>query len=199
MKNIMIQLLAFILLLTLTACDDVVQSTNEIPILNPAGGSEDTPGAVSVVYDVDDLGSGNSDADISYIILESDSIILNGDGAVVDENQIAITSAGTYSISGNLDEGQIIVNTKDQETVRLIFNGVDITCSWSSPVYIKNAIKTVITLADGTDNFVTDGNSYIVEESTIKNSESIEPNAAIFSKDDLTINGRGSLTVNANY
>ena len=131
--------------------------------------------------------------------MEGDSISLNGGGAVVDGNQIAITSAGTYSISGTLNDGQIIVNTKDQETVKLILNGVDITYSKSSPLYVKNAVKTIITLADNTDNYITDGEHYIIEDSNVENPESIDPNATIFSKDDLTINGGGTLTVNANY
>jgi hypothetical protein len=199
-RNIIVLLLASTLIVTLCACSEgMAISTNDISASQPASEDEGISGIISVEYDGDDLDIGSVSDDMSFIILEGNSITLNGDGAVVDENQIAITSAGTYHISGTLDEGQIIVNTKDQETVKLIFNGVNINCSWSSPVYIKNAEKTVITLADGTDNFITDGDSYIVEESTIENSESIEPNAAIFSKDDLTINGNGSLTVNANY
>jgi hypothetical protein len=59
---------------------------------------------------------------------------------------------------------------------------------------VSNADKTVITLADGTENVVTDGAVYVFPDA-----ETDEPNAAIFSKDDLTINGNGSLIVNANY
>ena len=214
MKKIMALVLVLTLIFTLTACS----SSNTVPAnaVSPSQStskSGDEPSTatnvkqnsaissntISVEYDSDDLDSSLSSADMSYIILEGNSITLNGDGAVVDGNQIAITSAGTYSISGTLDDGQIRVNTKDKETVKLILNGVNITCSNSSPIYVKNAKKTVITLADSTNNFVTDGDSYLVEDSFIEDSESIEPNAAVFSKDDLTINGNGSLTVNANY
>jgi hypothetical protein len=92
----------------------------------------------AVEYDRDDLDSSLSSIDMSYIILEANSITLNGDGAVVDGNQMAITSAGTYGISGTLDDGKLIVNTKDKETIKLILNGVNITCSKSSPIYVKN-------------------------------------------------------------
>ncbi len=131
---------------------------------------------------------------MSSIILKGDSIALDGSGGIVDGNRIAITSAGIYSISGTLDDGQIIVKTEDKETVTLILNGVDITCSTGAPIYIDKAKNTVITLAGGTENYVTDGSSYVFADST-----SDEPNAAVFSKDDLVINGNGSLTVNANY
>jgi len=132
--------------------------------------------------------------DDAVVITLGDKITVSGLGATVDGSKIAITSAGTYSMSGTLDDGQIVVKTEDTETVKLILNGVDITCSKSAPIYVFNAEKTVIALADGTENYVTDGDSYIFADST-----SDEPNAAVFSKDDLTICGNGSLTVNANY
>jgi hypothetical protein len=200
MKKIVILLLVSTLLLTFTACSNGgVSPINATSQTQSTSEPESISSTVNVEYDGDDLDSSTNSADASHILLDGDSITLNGDGAVVDGNQIAITSAGTYIISGTLDDGQIIVNTKDQETVKLIFNGVDITYSKSSPIYVKNAKKTVITLADGTNNYIADGDSYIIEDSGIENPKSVAPNAAIFSKDDLTINGNGSLTVNANY
>jgi hypothetical protein len=147
-----------------------------------------------VEYDQDDLEVNADASDLSYVKLEGDSISLEGSGATVDGSIVTITSAGTYSISGTLDDGQIIVDTEDKDTVFLILDGVEITCSTSAPIYVSNAEKVVLTLADGTENYVTDGDSY-----TFEDAESDEPNAAVFSKDDLTINGSGSLTVNANY
>jgi hypothetical protein len=157
-----------------------------------AGTTALTP--VSVEYDSDDLEPTVSGPDTVYVVLEGDAIGLEGEGATVDGSVVTIGSAGTYSISGTLDDGQIIVDTKDEATVYLILDGVDITSSTSAPIYVRNAEKTVITLADGSENYVTDGASYVFEDA-----ESDEPNAAVFSHDDLTINGDGSLTVNANY
>ncbi len=162
--------------------------------VNTKQNSEIASSTISVEYDSDDLDPSVISSDVSYIVLEGDSITFDGSGATVNDNIITIASAGMYSISGNLDDGQIIVNTEDKETVGLILNGANIACSTSAPIYVINAEKTVITLADGTENYVTDGASYIFEDA-----ESDEPNAAVFSKDDLTIKGNGSLTVNANY
>jgi hypothetical protein len=78
--------------------------------------------------------------------------------------------------------------------VVLVLNGADVTSLSSAPIYVKNAEKTVISLADGTVNSVTDGDSYVFEDPA-----SDEPNAAIFSHDDLSINGDGALTVTGNY
>ena len=74
-----------------------------------------------------------------------------------------------------------------------VLDGVSVTCSDSAPIYVKQADKVFLTLADGTTNTVTDGATY-----TLADGED-EPNAAIFSKSDLTINGAGALTVTANY
>ena len=147
-----------------------------------------------VEYDPEDLESDLSSADMAFITLAGDSITFDGDGATVNGNIITITSAGTYNVSGTLTDGQIVVDTTDPEPVVLVLNGADIKYSTSAPIYVRNAEKTVITLADGTDNIVTDGAAYVFSEV-----DPDEPNAAIFSKDDLTINGSGSLTVNANY
>ena len=145
---------------------------------------------VSGEYDSDDLEPSVAGADTTYVVLAGDTITLDGEGATVDGSVVTITSAGTYSVSGTLDDGQITVDTDDEETVYLILDGVEIACSTSAPIYVSNAEKTVITLADGSENSVTDGDSYVLD------AESDEPNAAVFSKDDLTING-GYLYVNA--
>ncbi len=209
MKIILILLSALTLIFTFTACSGgKVASANAVSASQSTSGSGNKSGTavgakqnsgsaystIAVVYDSNDEDSSWNSSETSRITLKGNSISLDGDGAVVDGSKIAITSAGTYIISGTLDEGQVIVNTKDKEIVKLILNGVDITSSSTAPIYIMKAKKIVIVLADGTDNYVTDGDSYTLDDPELN-----EPNAAIFSKCDLTVNGNGSLTVNANY
>ncbi|MDF2987010.1 MAG: hypothetical protein K0R50_2520 [Eubacterium sp.] len=153
-----------------------------------------TKADVSVQYDTDDENSVWSSAEATDISLKTNSITWDGDGVTVKGNKVTITSAGTYILSGSLNDGQILVNTQDKETVRLVLNGTDISSSDSAPIYVANAKKTVIILAEGTKNNLKDGKTYIIEDK-----EANEPNSTIFAKSDLTINGTGSLTVNANY
>jgi hypothetical protein len=127
-------------------------------------------------------------------IILGDSISVEGSGVAVEGNKVTISSAGTYGISGTLNDGQIIVNAGDEDNVKLVLNGANITCSNSSPIYVMNAKNAYIVLAEGSENVVTDGESYVFEDET-----SDEPNATIFSKDDLFISGTGKLTVNSNY
>ncbi len=131
---------------------------------------------------------------VTQITLSGDAITVEGEGVDVNGRIATITAAGSYTLSGSFTEGQIIVDTDDEEIVQLILNGIDITNTSTAPIYIANANKTVIILAENSENRVTDGTTYVFE-----NAEEDEPNAAIFSKDDLTIYGDGSLTVTANY
>lgn len=133
-------------------------------------------------------------ADEILVNLEGESISVIGEGVTVSGAILTINAAGTYRLSGYLYDGQLVVDTDDEGVVRLIFDNVDISNSTSAPVTINSAAKTVIILAKGTHNEITDAAEYI-----FASADEDEPNAALFSKDDLTIYGQGSLTVNANY
>ncbi|MBP7053622.1 MAG: carbohydrate-binding domain-containing protein [Phycisphaerae bacterium] len=124
------------------------------------------------------------------IALDGTSISASGIGTTVDGNTVTITCGGTYSVSGALADGQIIVDSTDKQTVRLILDGADVHCSWSAPILIENAKKTLLILAENTENYASDGRSETVETESAE-----EPNAVIFSRDDLTICGDGSLTI----
>lgn len=132
--------------------------------------------------------------DVTTIDLTGTSASISGEGASANGGEITISSAGNYKINGTLNDGQIIVDTDNKETVRVILNGANITNTSNAPVAIMNAEKTIIILAEGTTNTLTDATSYVFDSD-----DEDEPNATLFSKDDLTIYGNGALTINANY
>ncbi len=206
MKKIAALFLICTLLLHLTACATNIEPTRAVVATQTAlstatqaatatrtAAIESEPTPSPVKYDTDDLDSTAGDSAVSYIRLEGDSIAFEGSGATVDGATVTIASAGTYSISGTLNDGQIIVDTQDKDKVVLVLDGANIACATGAPIYVRNAEKVVITLADGSENYVRDGDAYILAP------ESDEPNGAIFSHDDLTINGGGSLVVDARY
>ncbi len=145
-------------------------------------------------YTDDELDYDYDEAEVVAITLNGDNISCKSSDVKIDGSTITIQKAGTYLLSGTLTDGNIIVDSDDKENVRLIFNGVEISNSTTTPLYIKNAEKTILTLVDGTENTLSDGENYILDDESDN-----EPNGTIFSKDDLVINGLGSLTVNANY
>ncbi|HWQ79040.1 MAG TPA: carbohydrate-binding domain-containing protein [Anaerovoracaceae bacterium] len=128
--------------------------------------------------------------DYQTVTLEGDSIAFSGAGAEVDGDAITITKAGTYEISGVLNDGRIVVDSEDDENVRLILNNAEITSSNGPPVYVKSAKNTIVSLPPGTESILTDGSVNTYDE---------EAKGALFSADDLWINGSGTLKINANY
>lgn len=108
--------------------------------------------------------------------------------ATVLEKGCSIDKAGTYILSGDIEDGQLSVNVSGDEFVRIILNNAKISCS-SGPAI--NVIKgnVILTLAEGSDNSISDGSSYSDEELT----------ACIYSEDNLSINGSGKLNITANY
>lgn len=129
--------------------------------------------------------------DAVQITMDNGTFQAAGVGTSVKDNVLTITAGGTYVLSGQLDNGQIIIDAEDKD-VQLVFNGVSLACADSAPIYAKGG-KLTLTLADGTDNMLTDGAEYAFAPGED------EPTGAVFSKDDLTIGGGGSLTVNGQY
>lgn len=132
--------------------------------------------------------------EVASITLDNSNITVVGSGVTVENQIVRITSTGTYNLEGSLQNGQIIIDTEDDGRVRLILNGVDISNSTSSPLYVKSAEKTVIVLAEDTENYFSDGGAYVYAMA-----EETEPNATIFSQDDLIIGGEGTLIVTGHY
>ncbi len=131
------------------------------------------------------------------ITLSDTNINISGSGAEETDGTVTITESGTYVFSGTLSDGRIVVNAPDKE-VTVVLNGADITCSYSSPLYVYKASCATVYLLKGTENKLTDGGSYTYSDS-YSSSEDEEPNACLYSKSDLIIAGAGSLTVNANF
>ena len=140
--------------------------------------------------DCDDSWNASSSTGIT---LDGSSITVSGQGAEASGSTVTITKEGTYVISGTLTEGQIVVDTGDSEKVQLVLNGVTMKNSTSACIYVKSADKVFVTLAEGTENSLSDTGAEYAADGENK------VNAVIFAKDDICFNGSGTLTVNANY
>jgi len=138
----------------------------------------------------------NRDFDSSYDAAAAVSIDM-GNGIVCDSPNVkvlgstaTITAEGTYILSGTATDGKVIVDAASTDKIQLVLDNVSITSMKSAPLYIKQADKVFVTLAEGSDNVLENGGSFeTIDENNI--------DAALFSKDDLTINGSGSLTVSS--
>lgn len=127
------------------------------------------------------------------ITLKGDTAALSGPGAYANGGSVTITAAGYYDVTGTLTDGSLIVDAGKNAKVFIRLNGVYITCADDAAIRVNQADKVFLTLAEGTENTVTSGESY--SEASLAD----KTDGAIFSHDDLTINGSGSLTVTAAY
>lgn len=143
-------------------------------------------------YDDEDFDESYDEKKATKIELKDSGSNIEGTGVSEKNNTISITTGGTYILSGSY-KGQVKI-AANNETVHLILNDVSITNDTSSAIYVEQAKKVITTLAEESKNILSDGNSY-----NFASADETEPDATFFSKDDLTINGTGTLEVSGNY
>ena len=135
--------------------------------------------------------SNDYDASAAILItLEGSSASCDASAVTIDGSTVTITEEGTYLLSGTLDNGMILVDTDKQSKVQLVLDNVTISNDTSAAIYVRQADKVFITTVTDSQNVLQNGGTY----------EAIDDNnidAVIFSKDDLTLNGYGSLTLEA--
>lgn len=148
---------------------------------------------INTEFDSDDLEIGYDETSAVNIKLNKTSAEISGKGANADGSVVTITDEGVYVVSGELSNGRLVVDAGKKKDIRIILNGAKITCDDNAPLYIKQADKVIITLDENSENVLTDGASYLNDE------DDSNVDGALFSRSDLTINGSGKLTVNANY
>ncbi len=127
----------------------------------------------------------NNELTLTYDTTSATSISLSGQSVTIDEE-------GTYILSGTLSDGQIIVDVDDSDKVHLVLDGVDITSSSSAAIYIMDADKVFITLADGSTNTLTVDGEFVSTDD-----EGVD--GVIYSKSDLSFLGTGTLEIYTEY
>lgn len=131
--------------------------------------------------------------DSVFITLEGEEAQIDGKGAQWEDQTLKIETAGTYVISGQISDGQILIDAEKEDEVHLVLNGAEIHCEDQAAIYAKQCDRLILTLAEGSINKISDGEVYTFEDGED------EPDGVIFSKDDLIINGTGELEAEGNY
>ncbi|WP_215701204.1 carbohydrate-binding domain-containing protein [Clostridium sp. MCC353] len=134
-----------------------------------------------------------SAGDQTDIICSQKTVTIEGGGATEEAGIITISKGGTYRLSGTLTDGRIVVDASKDDVVILELNGFEISSSGLSAVLGIKSGEIRLKLVDGTVNKVADSAEYVLEEGED------EPDAAIFTKSDLFIEGSGRLEVTGNY
>lgn len=166
---------------------NVVSSETETNAEETSAQSEAGSFSSADMFTERDLAGTYEESGAVYVTLSGDGITGETDGVAINGQTVTITAEGTYIFSGTLSEGQIVVDA-DKAKVQIVFDNVDITCASSAAVYVKNAEKVFVTLAEGSQNTLRNTDEYVaIDDNNI--------DAVIFAKSDLTLNGTGSLTI----
>ena len=147
---------------------------------------------LSSIYSEEDLNTSWDQSSSTIITLNGSEAKVEGSGANYSDGKVNITSSGTYVLSGKFT-GQVYIDAGDSAVVHLVLNGVEINSESGPAIYAADGKKVILTLAESTENTLSDTSNY-----TFADGED-EPDATLFIKNDLVINGSGTLKVNANY
>ena len=179
MKKLTVILLAAALCLgALCGCADI--EIGPAPTPAPA----QSPSADIVIGTVADNGPKGA-----AITLTGSGASFEGSGVSVSGSTVTIASPGSYSVTGTLTDGCIIVDTGEVKgDVTLTLKGADITCLGGPAIHVIEAKNFDLVLERDTYNRLVSGSAESVDG--LKHE-----GAALFCEDDLDILGGGELEV----
>lgn len=173
-------------------------SSAQINAAEQSDGSTDVQQSIQEATGEMDLEYSSRDTDPSYdessatrIALSEAGASVSGDNATASGSTVTIAAAGTYVITGSSSNGQIVIDAPDDAKVQIVLDGVVLSNGSGPCIYASNADKLFVTLAEDTANTLSDGSNW-----TLSGSED-EPDATVFCTCDLTVNGSGTLNVDA--
>ena len=107
---------------------------------------------------------------------------------VADGKTITITEEGVYVLSGTAANCTVKIEADKEAKIQLVLDGVSITNDDFPAIYVVSADKVFVTTAAGSENSLTVTGTFKADGST-------NTDAVIYSKEDLVLNGKGTLTV----
>lgn len=164
------------------ASNPLVASTDKA--VTSKGTVEITGGSAQTLDTVDD----ETDCSVTF---EEGKITAAGSGAAVSGNTVNITKAGVYELSGSCSDCKITINAGKKDEVTLLFNNAALVSKNGSVIDCESAKTLTLFSNSGTVNSLSDSGNYTASDDA--------PDAAVFTRSDLVINGAGELTVNGNY
>ncbi|MBE5878265.1 MAG: carbohydrate-binding domain-containing protein, partial [Lachnospiraceae bacterium] len=124
----------------------------------------------------------------AVITLTGDSAACSSNAVEIDGSTVTIKDEGTYIVSGSLEDGMLIVDADDSDKLQIVLDNASIHSETSAPIYVLEADKVFLTLAEGSSNVISNGGSFVaIDDNNI--------DGVLYSKQDLTLNGQGSLTI----
>ncbi len=167
-------MVAVIMAAVFTGCKSNNDSTDTTEVVTEETASEADDAESDEIYSDRDMEQSPDLTDAKYI-------------EVSDGEDINLTEEGIYVISG--DATDVTINVENEEAkIQIVLDGVSITNTDSPVIYVKAADKVFVTTTEGSEN-----NLEVTGEYVIDGEENLD--AVIYSKDDLTLNGLGTINI----
>lgn len=192
MKKQICVCLVTLLLTALIVCGCAKGSEETEAAKNQTTSIEETSLEVDNMFTDRDKEIGYDESTSAVVQLDGSSAFCDSNAVQITDSTVTITKEGTYILTGELSNGSVVVDAEKTDKIQIVLDGADINCYTSAAIYVKQADKVVITLAKSSQNSLSNAEEFVaIDDNNI--------DAVIFSKDDLTMNGEGALTINAMY
>ena len=175
-------LAALLALSMLTACGTANTSTAETAETETAAVTTTAAVAADTEAESDGL---FTDRDLTQTADLTDAV----KKTVSDGDTLTITAEGVYVLTGEAENAQVVVEAPDDAKVQLVLDALTVTNDSVPVIYVKSADKVFITTTDSENTLAVTG-AFTADGDT-------NTDAVIFSKDDLVLNGTGTLTISS--
>lgn len=183
-KYIKTYIVAAAVIISLAGCNKDNSTTTEASSMDLS----ESGISVTDMFTDNDMESGYDESDCTKIELTEDSATSDGESIIAENGDIKISKEGTYVFSGELENGRIVVDADKSDKIRIVLDNASITRKNSSAILVKNADKVFVTLASDSENILSSSGTFEAEDD-------INIDAAVFSKEDITFNGSGKLSI----
>lgn len=144
----------------------------------------------------DDVQGSTTDVEIEEDEITEEFTLVdeNGNSVTVVNGVYTITTAGSYTASGKLTQGQIYVDAPNEE-VEIELNDVSISNSSVSPIFVKDCDTCTIKVKKNTTNYIYDTRTTDYSETT---DETIGTAAIYVANGNLKVSGKGTISITSN-
>lgn len=139
----------------------------------------------SVVTDVV-LASAESDAFTTRDLTQTADLSAAKTITVSDDETVSITEDGIYVLTGSATNACVVIEAGDEDKIQLVLDNVSIENTNQPCILVENADKVFLTSAEGSDNVLSVSGQF-----------SGDADAVVYSKDDLVLNGLGTVAINS--
>ncbi|WP_138494557.1 carbohydrate-binding domain-containing protein [Paenibacillus pinistramenti] len=162
------------------ASTDTAASSTATDSTTAAAGSTNGTSTETAALDTTDM---FSDRD-----LEQTADLTAATQVTLESNKdVTLSKEGVYVLSGDVTNTTVVVDAPEDAKVQIVLDGASITNEDSPAIYVKAADKVFVTSTDSENHMEVTG-SYVADGDT-------NLDAVIYSKADLTLNGKGTLEI----